>query len=135
MSVYPAFHSLLLLRYFYLDFDRQCIVKINFCTNIELARDPRIVQSFKSKDKEAQVYFKITVQVVREYFEYLITRKIYFILLFVCTVKDHGRRHSVKRTTQARIVSLCCCDNKGRFPFGGKYNVIDFFRSLYFVLQ
>ena len=36
-------------------------------------RDPRIVQSFKSKGKVAQVYFEITVQVVREYFEYLIT--------------------------------------------------------------
>ena len=38
-------------------------------------RDPRIVQSFKSKGKVAQVYFKIAVQLVRGYFEYLITWK------------------------------------------------------------
>ena len=35
-------------------------------------RDPRIVQSFKSKCKIAPVYFNIAVQVVRGYFEYLI---------------------------------------------------------------
>ena len=37
-------------------------------------RDPRIVQSFKSKSKVAPVYLKMAVQVVRDYFEYLVIR-------------------------------------------------------------
>ena len=49
-------------------------------------RDPRIVQSFKSKCKVASAYFQTAVQIVRGYFEYLVIRN-YFTMHFINTYK------------------------------------------------